>query len=286
MSRTITVFSNKGGVGKTFIAANLATVMGILGKKTLLVDFDFHAGHDLARMLNLFPKYSIVDILPKLEQAESPEIIKEYTTTHTSGIDFLPTVNHLKQVGHVTPENIQPFFKKVSEVYDYIIVDGGKTFSETLVTVLDYSNLILLVATPDVLAVYQIKWSLDVLQSLHFPSKMVKLVLNRSESRGSVAWQEVRSAIPCEIFGHIPSDGKIVGMALNRGVPCVIDSPKSKVAESFIRMANIIVKEDPFIPTTEIEKLRTRAAAPQNEEFWKQFGVAPIGQSGMDMSYV
>src|SRR6185436_2309014 len=106
--------------------------------------------------------------------------------------------------------------------------------------------LILLVATPDVLAVYQIKWCLELLQSLHFPLKMVKLVLNRSESRGGVAWQEVRSVLSCEIFSRIPSEGHTVGMALNKGVPCVVDSPKSKVAEAFFIMAKDLKREDIF----------------------------------------
>ena len=117
----------------------------------------------------------------------------------------------------MTPDNIKPFFQKAMDEYDFIVVDAGKSFTETLITVFGFFEPYPLVATPDILAVYQIKWCLDVLQSLQFPLKMVKLILNRSESHGSVAWQEVRSALPCEIFSHIPSDGKVVGLALNRG---------------------------------------------------------------------
>ena len=72
----------------------------------------------------------------------------------------------------------------------------------------------------------------------NFPLKMVKLILNRAESRGGVAWQEVRSALACEIFSRIPSDGRAVGMALNRGIPVIIDSPKSPVTDAFNRMDN------------------------------------------------
>jgi len=284
VSKTITVFSNKGGVGKTFVAVNLATSLAVAGNKVLVVDLDFQAGQDMARMLNLSPKSTIVDILPQLENSDSPVDIKRFAAKHACGLDFLPAVRNMKQVGHITPENIQPFFKQAREVYDYIIVDAGKSFSDTLIAALDHSNLILLVATPDILAVYQIKWCIEVLQSLHFPLKMVKLVLNRSESRGSVAWQEVRSVLTCDILGHIPSDGKAVGMALNRGVPCVIDSPKSKVAEGFAKMAHIIQKQDVFVEAAEVEKVRSLDDIARPGEFWANFGISSHVTRGDDQS--
>ena len=272
--KTITVFSNKGGVGKTFVTVNLATVLARARKKVLLVDLDFQAGQDMARMLNLSPKKALVDLLPALAAADNAEIIEEYTTIHSSGLQFLPVVRNTKDIGHITPDNIRPFLKKAATAYDYILIDAGKSLNETLVTAFDYSNLILLVATPDVLAVYQVKWCLDILQNLQFPLKMVKLILNRSESRGSVAWQEVRSALPCEIFSHIPSDGKTVGMALNRGIPCVIDSPKSKVAEAFLRMVHVLQREDVYVPATEVKKIRSTEGFDKPGQFWEKFGIS------------
>lgn len=277
-SRTITVFSSKGGVGKTFITVNAATVLARAGNKVLLVDLDFQAGQDMARMLNLSPRNAVVDLLPALEAPDSAGIIGPRAAAHSSGLHFLPVVKNTQQIGHVTPDNIKPFFRKAAADYDYILVDAGKSLNETLVTVFDYSNLIFLVATPDILAVSQVKWCLDILQNLQFPLKMVKLILNRSESRGSVAWQEVRSALPCEIFSHIPSDGKVVGMALNRGIPCVLDSPKSKVAEAFVRMAGVLRREDLYVPATEVEKIRNTDDLDKPAQFWKKFGI--VQQAG------
>jgi septum site-determining protein MinD len=273
-AKTITIFSNKGGVGKTFIAVNMATAMALTGKRVMLMDMDFQAGQDMARMLNVSPRYSVADLLAILENSREADVIKRYASMHSSGLHFIPAVKTTKQIGYITPDTIKPFFKRAGDEYDYIIIDGGKSFSETLVATLDESNLILLVATPDILAVYQIKWCLEVLQSLQFPMKMVKLILNRSESRGSVAWQEVRTALTCEIFSHIPSDGKTVGMALNRGVPCVIDNPKTKVSEAFIRMAVALSRDDAFVKTAEVERLRNVDEIVKQDSFWQKFGIS------------
>ncbi len=284
-ARTITVFSNKGGVGKTFITVNLATALSMVGKRVLLVDLDFQAGQDMARMLNVTPKHSVADVVNVLESDDSPDIIRNYSTVYSTGLNFLPVIKNTKQLGVVNAESLNVFLKKAGDFYDYIIVDAGKGYSESLITIFDFSNLLLLVATPDILAVYQIKSTLDVLQSLQYPTKMIKLVLNRSESRGSVAWQEVRSALPCEIFAHIPSDGKIVGTALNRGIPCVVDNPKSRISEAFVKMVKLLRLEDIYVEATGEEREQSISLpSEQPGDFWKKFGISQ-GGTGTDKMY-
>ena len=127
-------------------------------------------------------------------------------------------------------------------------------------------------ATPDILAVYQIRWAIEVLQSQHFPLKMIKLVLNRAESHGGVAWQEVKAALGCDIIARIPSDGKTVGIALNRGVPCVVDSPRAKVSLSFNDLASILEDDRNFIQSTEVLQVRSKDEK-KADGFWEKFGI-------------
>ncbi|MDD3374202.1 MAG: ATPase, T2SS/T4P/T4SS family [Candidatus Omnitrophica bacterium] len=273
-AKTTVVFSTKGGVGKTFVALNLAVEMASKRTKVLLLDFDLQASQDLARTANIKTEKSIVDILSNNESLENAEMIVKACSKHSSGIHFLPCVTHVDQVPLINQEKIILFFKKVAPLYDYIIVDGGKVFNETLITVFDQSNLILLTATPDILAVFQARWCLDVLERLHFPNSIVKLVLNRSQSRGGVAWQEVRSALPCEIFAQIPSDGHAVGLALNRGVPCVSDAPGSPASEAVKKLADRLIKETVFIQGTEVARIRTTTNSGQEENFWEKLGIS------------
>ncbi len=283
-AQIITVFSNKGGVGKTFISVNLSVSLALAGHKVLLVDLDFQMAQDMARMMNLAPKFSIVDLFSEMgDPSDEQKMLPKFVTAHTSGLDFVPAILNIKQAGHIGPENMKMFIRLASAEYDYIILDAGKALSETLITVFDNSNLILLIVTPDILSVYQTRWTLDVMQSLHFPMKMVKVVLNRSESRGGVAWQEVRAALPVEIFAHIPSEGRTVGMALNRGIPCVMDSPKSKVSEAFKRLAGQIKKPGVVVERKEIARERTSEGFKSPDTFWEKINLAEQSPAPKDV---
>jgi pilus assembly protein CpaF len=121
-----------------------------------------------------------------------------------------------------------------------------------------------------------------MLQTMHYPLKMVKVVLNRAESRGGVAWQEVRSALMCDIFGLLPSEGRSVGMSLNRGVPFVIDNPKSKLTEAFKKMAAGMTKQDIYIGSSGEERVR-RAESSGGSDFWEKFGISPQGVPSSDV---
>lgn len=277
-AKTITIFSSKGGVGKTVIATNLAALLAQTGKRTLIIDYDYQIGRDVSRLLNLQPKISMAEAFAKIEAAGEMALMSSYMAVHPiTGLHFIPCVREAAQIKELSKENVKMFFEKAAQVYDYIIVDTGRSIDEALIHVLDQSNLILLVATPDVLAVYQMKWCMDFFQSLHFPMNMIKLVLNRSESRGSVPWQEVQAALVSDIFCHIPSDGRAVGMALNRGIPCVIDTPKSPVSESFKTLIAKLQQPNIFVSSMSATNVQRADNKPKVNvsEFWEKLGVSP-----------
>ena len=101
-SKVITIFSNKGGVGKTFIAVNIASALALKGRRVLMVDLNLQASQDASRMLNLPATHCLVDILADLES--SPDIIKRNVVQHSSGLHFLPGIKSPRQIGHITAD--------------------------------------------------------------------------------------------------------------------------------------------------------------------------------------
>lgn len=277
MSKIIVFFSTKGGVGKTLVASNLAVSLAKDEKKRVcLMDLDLQAAGDMARMLNLRPEKAIVDLINLLKR-KPPEIKKEDFLVRNAylGIDFLPGVLKPQASPHLQPEMIKDVLGLFAKDYDYIIIDAGKSFSELFINTLNLSNLILLVATPDILSIYQTKWALDTLQFLYFPLAMIRIVLNRAESISSISWQEVRVSLPVEIIARIPSEGRVVGQAVNQGVPIVLHDPKTKVALAIKTFAHEIATQDKlFLEQRQISELAVKEGAfEKSAEFWQRQGL-------------
>ncbi|MDD5166736.1 MAG: ATPase, T2SS/T4P/T4SS family [Candidatus Omnitrophica bacterium] len=278
MSKKIVIFSTKGGVGKTLIAANLAVSLAhYQGKRVCLVDLETQAVGDMARMLDLKPQKAIVDLMQLIKK--QPQGIKKedfVVKSPTAKVDFLPGILRPQQVSHLEPSKIKDIVAFLDKDYDYIVIDAGKSFSEVFVATLNQANLILLVVTPDVLSIYQTKWALDTLQFLHIPLAMVRVVLNRAESVSGISWQEVRVNLPVEIIAQIPSEGKVVGLAVNRGVPVVIDSPKSRFAQAIQKFSqDLVIAQNLFIEHAEIDELKLKEVMTEKTgEFWQKQGLA------------
>ncbi|MDD5080071.1 MAG: ATPase, T2SS/T4P/T4SS family [Candidatus Omnitrophica bacterium] len=246
MANTIAIFSPKGGAGRTFLATNLAASLARKtgSGKVLLVDIDLQLPGDVAKLLNLKPARSLAEIIPEWKAGDQIDLprIKEFIQPHNlSGLDFLPVTLHIRQRGLIEERFIEYLCEQLDKAYEYIIIDVGSVFTRISLTVFGKSNLILFIVNPDLLSVGQVKEAIEILQSFAFPLRMIKAVLNRAESQGGVSLAEVRAAIPLEIISRIPSDGKAVGLALNRRNPVVLDNPKSHAAVAIDRLANSFI---------------------------------------------
>jgi len=275
MAKTIVIFSTKGGVGKTLVASNLAVVLAKdFEKRVCLFDLDLQTVGDMSRMLGLSPQKAIVDLLHFLKNQGPQDYRKEdFFPPNSLHVDFLPAVLRPQQLPYLDLAGLRDVFTLLDKDYDYIIVDAGKSFNDVSAAALNQANLILLVITPDVLSIFQSKWAFDMLQNWHFPLSMMKIVLNRAESLSSISWQEIRVNLPVDIIAHIPSEGKIVGQAINRGVPVVVDYPRGKSTLAFNKLAFEISKENSnlFMERCNLSELKLKELSlEQSSDFWKR----------------
>jgi len=279
--RVITFFSSKGGVGKTFVAVNAAIKIGMSGKRTLLLDFDAKGAFDLSKALSLTFKHSAFDMLAPLN---APDYLKNidigsFVTNYPQGnIHVLPAALDVRQVPNFTPLLVERLIEVLLKRYEFVLIDGGGQFNEASAAIFDHSNVILLVVTPDVLAIRQGEWCIDTLQSLHFPLSMVKVILNRADSKGSAPLEEVKMLLPCEIIAAIPSDGGTVGTALNKGIPVLLDNPTGRVSKVIETLGRYLIdNEQLYISFKNLSEVRAQRsdAAPEKKErtLWEALGL-------------
>jgi pilus assembly protein CpaE len=216
----LTVFSPKGGTGKTVTATNLACSFAKNEKKrALLIDLDLQFG-DAAIMLGVEPEKTIYDLVVAPGELDT-EKLAGYTTRHTSGLDVLPAPLRPEDAELVTEVKITRLLEVARESYDVIVVDTSPFFHGPMLATLDRTDELMVLCGLDVPTLKNVKLSLHTLDLLSFPANKIRYVLNRANSKVGMKKTEVEQALGVKIDFEVPSD-RAVPLAVNRGLPTVL----------------------------------------------------------------
>ncbi len=241
-SRVITVFSTKGGVGKTTIASNLAvSIARSTKKKVALIDLDLQFG-DVAIMLNVTAKNTISDLIKEINTLDE-DSIDDYLVTHFSGVRVLPAPLKPEYAEYITSSHIEKIIKLLKENYHYVIIDTSASFHETVLSSLDMSDKILLVSTLDLPTIKNIKSGLDIMESLRYPKEKINIVLNKASEQFGIKYKDFENTLKHPIWNFVPEDSQTVITSANKGFPFVMTRTETKVAKAILGIATELVKE-------------------------------------------
>jgi pilus assembly protein CpaE len=231
--RTITVFSAKGGCGKTTISTNLAAVLADGGKReVVLLDADLAFG-DVAVVLQLFPAHTITEAVPMGDGLDAGAL-DGLLTQHSPG---LWTVAAPTQPGTEIPVSVvMRVLQLCKQRFDFVVVDTPPAFTEHVLALLDQTDVLILLATLDVPALRNLKLTVETLDLLKSSRDRWAVVINRADSKVGLALSEVEKNLGLPIAAEIPSS-RAVPATINRGVPIVLDQPKHPVSVAIRRLA-------------------------------------------------
>jgi pilus assembly protein CpaE len=236
--KVVTVFSSKGGCGKTFLSTNLAVALSRGGAEVALVDLDLHFG-DVAIMLHLFPSHTIYDA------AQSPALdalsLKSFLTRHDSGIWALVAPTEPTVADTITPGAIGGILKLLRNAFDYVVIDTPPAFSEPVLAAFDESDWLIMLATLDVPSIKNLKLTLQTMELLHFPKGRIRVVVNRADSKVGLRMPDVEKLLSTPVDTTIPSS-RTVPLSVNKGSPIMIEDPKGPVADSVRRVAALVTE--------------------------------------------
>ena len=237
--RVITVFSPKGGTGKTVLSTNLAAAFAKdEGKRTLLVDLDLQFG-DTAIMLGIEPDKTIHDLVVAPGQLDT-EKLSGYVTKHASGLDILPAPLRPEDAELVTDAKLSRLLEVARESYDVIVVDTSPFFYGPMLVTLDRTDELLLVCGLEVTTVKNVRLALQTLELLSFPARRIGVVLNRANTKVGIKRGEVETALETKVRFEVPSD-RAVPLAVNRGNPAVLSESRSGFSKAVREIARALV---------------------------------------------
>lgn len=227
--RVITVSSTKGGTGKTSIAVNVAVELANRGLRTLLVDLDVQFG-DVGIVLGLDrPEKTLRDLALGSALDLDAEKLRGFVIRSTQTLDILPAPLRPEEADDIEAAQIATILQIARSLYDAIVVDTAPLFDGPMLAALDRSQELLLVSTPDVPAMKNIRLALQTLNMLGFPVDRVSLVANRTGMAGGASLDDVAHTLGRSIRFVLPED-PLVPTSINAGQPLVRYDPRSRFA--------------------------------------------------------
>ena len=236
----VTVYSPKGGAGCSTIATNLALALQNGNSRAALVDGDLQFG-DVGVLLNLQPNRTISDIVSHMD-ALDPDFLNDVMLTHPSGMKILLGPPRPDAAEMVRADDLREILKNLRLLYNYTVVDTASYLDDVVLTVMEISDWILLVVTPDIPAIKNARLLLEALDALDYLAK-TRLVINMAGRKDGITEKDIATHIKHPIFATIPRDNGTVTSAANQGVPVMVSSQKSPIARSIANLADLVEDE-------------------------------------------
>ncbi|MGB5931506.1 MAG: AAA family ATPase [Anaerolineae bacterium] len=242
--KVVSVFSAKGGVGCTVIAVNLAVALRRqTGQPVSLFDANLRFGN-AAVLLNLWPRVTLGD-LARYEDDLSRQLVEEVMLTHSSGLRVLLPPPTLEAAEEITPPLVTGILEILKGGYEFIVVDTGAYLDSIALAILDSSFRVVLATTPEVPALHNLRRMLQLIDDLGYPRDKLVIVGNRFSATWGIKVTDIAESLGSPISVTLPSDGRLVTQAANRGIPFVLDARDSGASRAIYELAELLIKAEP-----------------------------------------
>lgn len=238
--RLVSIFSTKGGTGKTFFACNLAVAVAArLKDRVALIDSDHDLG-DVFAYFNAQPRRSLHDLVALEEGADAAAVTQLGTAldgnvmAYGSPPDPRAEPIHAAAMGKV--------LRSLQEAFPFVIVDASAEYSDHVLAAFDMSDVICLITGLDVIGIRHMSLGMQTLESLGIPHDRFRVILNRADSKVDLSAREIEQVLKINVDAFIPSSA-LVPRSVNHGRLLMLEQPRSDVARSIEGFADKLVDE-------------------------------------------
>lgn len=241
-NKIISIFSPKGGVGKSMLAANLAiAIKKITKEKVALLDLDMQFG-DISLFMNSYSERTLHDLIYNIDYVDSQQL-EEYLTEHESGVKMLAAPHEYQYEKKVTKDIIEKVLC-LFESYNFVLIDTSSVLNEMNLSVLENSNHILLITTLELTSIKNTMTMLNIMNKNDFLKNKIDFILNRYEKSSGITIDDLKNIIGDRKLHIIPEDKNCVIHSINSGKPITMDIKKADIYKSIMKIGESIVKSD------------------------------------------
>jgi pilus assembly protein CpaE len=263
--KILSVYSAKGGVGCTTLATNLAVGLHTSETPTVLVDTNLQFG-DVSVFLNLQVKNSIADLASRADELDR-EYSEEVLIVHTTGMRVLAAPPRPEMADEVRADDVRKVLQYLKGHYAYVVVDTHSTMDDVTLAVLETSDLLIAVATPEIPAIKDARLLFDLMGALEIPKDRVFFVMNKVDRKtaGGITPEAVTENLRRPVDGEIPVDEKATTLSINRGVPLILGDKSRSPAKNLLDLVGLVRQRLVAEPAQPEE-----AAAPERQRLFSR----------------
>ena len=232
-SKIISVYSNKGGIGKTTIAVNLAAELARVTKdKVALIDLNLQLG-DISTFLNLNPPFDVNYVMRKLVDKSEDILIKGFEKYKDTSLYILADPSYIEQSESITPAMVTTLFAALKKVFSYIVIDMSSSIDPISLKILDSSDWILFTTIVNIPAIRNAQRCLNLFRSRKYPKDKVKIIINRYMDNDEINLEDIENTLGETIYWKIPNNYFTIMEAINKGETITEINAKSNIGNSF-----------------------------------------------------
>jgi len=242
--RVYAIFSPRGGSGKTTTAVNLAVTFAQMHPDRVgLLDLSLTFGH-CALILNLLPKASLasmsVDSLERIDR----EGLENYVVTHASTLKILEGATRPEEGEAVTGDHARLAIQAMRRYNEVTVIDTSSSFTEATIAALEESDKVILVCTPELTTLRDVRECQRIFQSVIKVSKdKIFYLLNNPSPFKALPNDQFAQTLEHRVDVEMPFAQDLPTRSATRGVPLIQVQPGSDIARVIDRVAKLLEEE-------------------------------------------
>jgi pilus assembly protein CpaE len=258
--KVIALYSPKGGVGCTVIGANIAVGLNNADTPAALVDANLQFG-DVAVALNLQAKNSFVDLASRAEELDADFVDSVLLRHDATNLQVLAAPVRPEMADEVSAEQVRNVLQFLKRHFAYVVVDTSSNMDDITLAVLDVTDILVTIATPEIPSIKDTRLLIDLLGVLEFPKERIFFILNKMDKRSGITVDAVGENLKISVDGEIPLDEKTITTSINKGSPILVSDKGQPVAKAIMNILGDLKERllmEPAVEEEEMEEDRSK----------------------------
>ena len=240
LAEVLAVVSCKGGSGATFIAANLSHLLAAGGRRRVaLIDMNLQFGDAALFVSSETPVSSVADVARNINRLDA-DLLRSSMSEVAPGLWVLAAPDDPAQAADVLPEHVRQIIQLAREMFDFVIIDTGRSLSAVTLQALDLADRVYAVLQLTLPFIRDGKRLRNVFRSLDYPAHKIQWIVNRHQKDSQFTVDDLKKTLAIERVITLPNHYEAVAAAVNQGVPVERIAPNSTIAKSLRELAQSI----------------------------------------------